>query len=229
MKLKPSLNAKSFQMDKTQSTILGIIVAATVISVFCLTSAKVLLGQAFYQQRVIKARNDSVKQLNTDVTDAKTLSSQYNTVFLGTDPQNIIGGSATAGDNATPPDGNNGKIVLDALPTTYDFPALLTSLSKILGADGVGAQSIGGSDQSTAVNSAPTYNPQSATINLTISGASTYSGAKKLLGDLERSIRPFNVTHLTLNGNESNLVISLNLTTYYQPAKTLSIPSKEIK
>ena len=110
MKLKPSLNAKSFQMDKTQSTILGIIVAATVISVFCLTSAKVLLGQAFYQQRVIKARNDSVKQLNTDVTDAKTLSSQYNTVFLGTDPQNIIGGSATAGDNATPPDGNNGKI-----------------------------------------------------------------------------------------------------------------------
>lgn len=229
MKLKANLSSKSLQIDKNQSAILGVVVAATIISVFCLISAKVLLGQALYQRRVINAREASAKQLDTDIKDANTLSNQYKNVFLGSDGPNIIGGNSSSSDNAAPPDGDNGKIVLDALPTTYDFPALLTSLSKILGADGVGAQSIGGTDQATSIDSRPSYNPKSASISLTVSGSSTYTGAKKLLNDLERSIRPFDVTHLTLGGNESNLVMSLNLNTYYQPAKTLSIPSKEIK
>jgi hypothetical protein len=228
MKLKANLNTKRIQIDKAQSTILATVVVATILSVFCLTSSKVLLGQALYQRRVINAREASAKQLDTDVKDANTLTGQYN-VFLGSDSENIIGGRSDAGNSAVPPDGDNGQIVLDALPTTYDFPALLTSLSKILSSDGVGAQSIGGSDQAGTVDSTPTYNPQPANIDLTLSGASTYTGAKKLLTDLERSIRPFDVTHLTLGGNESNLVISLNLTTHYQPAKTLTIPSKEIK
>ncbi|MBX4190794.1 hypothetical protein KW794_01775 [Candidatus Saccharibacteria bacterium] len=228
MKFKSNISTKSLQINKNQSTILMVVAIATIISVFCLTSAKVLLNQALYQRRVINARNASAKQLDADVNDAKTLSDQYK-VFLGSDSENIIGGNSNAGDNAAPPDGDNGKIVLDALPTTYDFPALLTSLSNLLASDGVGAQTIGGSDQATTINSAPAYHPQTANIDLTISGASTYNGAQRLLTDLERSIRPFDVTHLAFGGDESNLTISLNLTTYYQPAKTLSVPSKEIK
>lgn len=228
MKIKANFSAKSLQVDKNQSTILAVVVMATIISVFCLTSSKVLLNKALYQRRVINARNASAKQLDQDIKNASTLSDQYK-VFLGSDGENIIGGSSTAGDNASPPNGDNGKIVLDALPTKYDFPALLTSLSSLMANDGVGAQSIGGTDQSPTVDSSPSYQPQVANIDVTVSGASTYNGAKKVLTDLERSIRPFDVTHLTLTGNESNLTLSLNITTYYQPAKTLSIPSKEIK
>jgi hypothetical protein len=230
MKLgKPNLKkSKSFQISKDQTTILGIVVGATIVTVFCLTSARVLLGKAFYQQRVINARNASAKQLDADVRDASTLNDQYK-VFLGSGGENIIGGKSDVGDSAVPPDGDNGKIVTDALPTTYDFPALLTSLAKMLGADGVGAQSIGGTDLATTTNSDPSYKPLPAPINLTISGGSTYAGSKKLVTDLERSIRPFDITHLTLTGSDSNLIISMNVTTYYQPAKTLNIPSKEIK
>lgn len=229
MKLKTNISTKSIQIDKNQSAILGAVVVATIIAVFCLTSAKVLLNQALYQRRVINARNASAKQLEDDVSDAGKLSDQYKTVFLGSDNQNIIGGNSNVGDSAAPPDGDNGKIVLDALPTKYDFPALLTSMSNLLDTDGVGAQSIGGSDQATTFSSDPSYNPQTNNIDLTISGATTYTGAKKLLNDLERSIRPFDVSHLTLSGNESALTMSLNVTTYYQPAKVLSPPSKEIK
>lgn len=230
MKIKPALsNNKSLQIDKAQSTMLAVVVGATIITVFCLVSAKVLLGQALYQRRVINARDVSAKQLETNIKNANTLSSQYNSVLIGSDSNNVIGGSNSGGDSAVPPDGDNGKIVLDALPTSYDFPALLTSLSKLLGTDGVGAQSIGGADQSISVDSSPTYNPAPSNIDVTISGASTYADSKKLLTDLERSIRPFDVTHLTLSGNESSLSMSLNVTTYYQPAKTLTIPSKEIK
>jgi hypothetical protein len=229
MKLKANLSAKSLQINKNQSTILMVIVGTIIVSVFCLTSAKVLLNQALYQRRVINARNASVKQLEEDIKNADALTTQYKTVFLGSAGNNIIGGNSQASDNAAPPDGNNGKIVLDALPTTYDFPALLTSLSNLLSNDGVGAQSIGGSDQVVSINDEPSYNPQAANIDLTISGSSTYAGTKKLLTDLERSVRPFDVTHISLSGNESSLVMSLSLTTYYQPAKTLSVPSKEVK
>jgi hypothetical protein len=226
---KPALKkSKSMQMSKDQTTILGIVAVATIITIFCLTSARVLLGKAFYQQRVINARNASAKQLDKDYTDASTLSSQYK-VFLGSGGENIIGGKSDAGGNAAPPDGDNRKVVLDALPTSYDFPALLTSMSRLLANDGIGAQAIGGSDQATAINSDPTYKPQPSSIQMTVSGASTYTGSKKLLSDFERSIRPIDITHLTLTGNDSNLTMSVNLTTYYQPAKTLKIPSKEIK
>jgi hypothetical protein len=226
MKLKTNLNSKSLQIDKNQSAILGAVVIATIVSVFCLTSAKVLLNQALYQRRVINARNASAAQIETDIKNADAITTQYKTVFLGSGSQNILGKFVQGNKSG---EGDNGKIVLDALPTTYDFPALLTSMSNLLAADGVGTQSIGGSDQATTINSAPTYNPQTDKINLTVSGSTSYSGAKKLLSDLEHSIRPFDITNLSLAGNEANLTISLNLTTYYQPAKTLSIPSKEIK
>jgi hypothetical protein len=226
MKLKTNISTKSLQIDKNQSAILIAVIVATIICVFCLTSAKVLFSQAMYQRRVINARNSSAKQIEEDINNANALKNQYNSVFLGSDSENIIGGSV---QGTQPHDGDNGKIVLDALPTTYDFPALLTSVSNLLNADGVGTQSIGGSDQSSTFNSDPTYNPQVQKVNLTVSGATTYDNAKRLVTDLERSIRPFDVTHLTLTGNESNLTLALDLTTYFQPAKSLSIPSKEIK
>lgn len=229
MKLNAKLTPKVVQINKAQSRIIGIAVAATVIAVFCLTSAKVLFSQALYQRRVINARNTSTGQLNTDISNANKLISLYNNVFIGSNPLNIIGGQNATTQNTTPPDGDNGKIVLDALPTTYDFPALLTSISKMMDTDGVGGQSIGGSDASAQIDNSPSPNPQPVPINLTISGSADYATAEKLIKDLERSIRPFDITHLTLSGSESDLSVSLDLTTYYQQAKSLSITSKEVK
>src|SRR5581483_3228413 len=77
MKIKGSINTKSIQLDKAEQTILGVVVGATIVTIFCLTSAKVLLNQALYQRRVINARNDSAKQLDADVTAASTLNAQY--------------------------------------------------------------------------------------------------------------------------------------------------------
>lgn len=228
-KLKTNITSKSFQIDKTQSTMLSVVVVATIITVFCLMSFKALVSQGMYQRRVINARHQSAQQLNKDIGDANTLVNQYNSVFLGNNAQNVIGGTNESNANASPPNGDNGKIVLDALPTTYDFPALLTSLSSLLNNDGLGTQSIGGSDQSSTVSSQPTTQPKPGNIDVTISGTGTYSGTEKLIKDLERSIRPFNITHLTLTGDESSLTASINVTTYYQPATTLNITSQEIK
>jgi hypothetical protein len=220
---------KALQLSKEQSALISTIAIATVITVFCLMSSKALLSQAFYQTKVVNARNASAKQMKANLSNANTLVTQYNNVFLGNSAENIIGGKNDSSGSVTPPDGDNGKIVLDALPTIYDFPALLTSMSKILSNDSIGSQSIGGSDQSSTAVNTPSGNPQPVNIDLAVSGTGTYKDAARLIADLERSIRPFDVTHLSLGGNQSSLTIDLNLTTYYQPAKTLSITSKEIK
>ncbi len=153
----------------------------------------------------------------------------YNDVFVGTNSTNIIGGKNNPGPNASPPDGDNGRIVLDGLPLSYDFPALLTSVSKILTNNSIGGPAIGGSDQSSAVNSSSSANPSPAKIDLSISGSGGYHSAQTLVKDFERSIRPFDITKLSLSGSESNLAMSIGLSTYYQPAKSLMINSKEVR
>lgn len=226
----PKINTKKIQLDKTESSILTITVVATVITIFCLFSVKALIGQAAYQRRVINARHKSTQLLREDIKNANTLITQYNNVFLGSSPENIIGKAVEANNpNPVPPNGNNGQIVLDALPTAYDYPATLTSVSNILTNNGIGSQAISGTDQSTSVNSAPTSNPQPGKIDLTVNGNGSYGSIMNLIKDLERSIRPYDISQLTLNGNQATISATIKMTTYYQPAKNLSITSKEIK
>lgn len=225
--MKLQMTTKRIQIDKAQSTMLIVTVVATIITVFCLVSAKTLLNQATYQKHVIAARRAAADQMEANVTNATNLSEQYTKVFEG-GTTNVIGGKNASNANSMPPDGDNGTIVLDALPKTYDFPALLTSISNLLGQDGIGSPTIGGSDQITTVDNQPSSNPQPTNIDLTLSGTASYADVQKVVKDLERSIRPFDITNLTLNGSNSSMTLSLNMTTYYQPAKTLNLNTKEV-
>lgn len=229
MKLNFQMTTKHMQISKAQSTMMAVAAIATAVSVFCLVSSKALFAQAKFQSHVISARNEAAEQLEANVETAKNLASQYNNVFENSGPTNVLGGKNDQDPGAVPPDGDNARLVLDALPTTYDYPALLTSLSKLMAQDGIGTPAIGGTDQSTTVDSTPSSNPQSANIDFSLSGTASYKSAQVLLQDLERSIRPFDITRLTLNGSENNMALSLNVTTYYQPAKTLNLNSKEVQ
>jgi hypothetical protein len=53
MNVKLQMTTKHLQIDKAQSTMLMATLAATVITVFCLISAKTLLAQARFQSHVI--------------------------------------------------------------------------------------------------------------------------------------------------------------------------------
>jgi hypothetical protein len=235
MNVKRQITSKHIQIDKAQSTMLAATVAATIITVFSLISARTLLAEARFQNRVINARHAATKQLQANVEAAKTLANQYNQVFVGSSATNVIGGNNQNTEQvngqtvaAQPPNGDNGRITLDALPTTYDYPALLTSLSKLLAQDGIGSPSIGGSDQFTTLNSSPASSPKVGNIDLTIGGTSSYQGIQSFVKDLERSIRPFDINRLTLTGSETSMTLSANVTTYFQPAKTLNLNTKEV-
>jgi hypothetical protein len=219
---------KHTQINKAQSAMLATITIASVVSIFCLFSAKALLSQAAYQRKVVNANHVAVKQLQNNVTAAKQLATQYSTVFEGGSPTNIIGGKNDTDSNAVPPNGDNARIVLDALPSQYDFPALVSSLSKVMNADSIGNQSITGTDESATVSNSPTISPEPQQIQVTISGSASYTAIQTFIKDLERSIRPFDVTSLQLSGPQNQITFSLTVNTYYQLAKSLSITTKEI-
>jgi hypothetical protein len=217
------------QVEKARSSLLFIVAAATVVTVFCLVSSKSLLSQGNYNRKVINERNKAVKQLRDNYAAAQQLQDHYNTVFENSGPINIIGGKNDSSPNAVPPDGDNSRIVLDALPSSYDFPALVTSLTKILQANGISNPSVGGSDAASSIDAKPSASPQPVSIDVPISGTSTYANLQKLLADLQRSIRPYDITQMTVSGSPNNMTFSFTMNTYFQPGKTLELGTKVIK
>jgi hypothetical protein len=195
---------KGLKNNQTESRLVVIVAVATIISVFCLVSAKTLLSQALYHKRVLDARHEAVDKLNANVEAANTLVQQYQ-AFQNGNPTNIIGGKNSTDANLRPPDGDNARIVLDALPSNYDFPALISSIAKILSDKGVTAPSVDGSDDSNTVDAQPKANPEVATIKLEIRGTTNYKAARSLIKDLERSIRPFDVTKVDIQGSNSSM------------------------
>lgn len=221
-------SVKHLQINKARSRASVVVAVATVVTIFSLVSTKSLLSQAAFQRRVINAKHAADKQLETNVKNAQQLVNQYNQVFEGSNPTNIIGGQNDKSNTATPPNGDNARIILDALPSKYDFPALITSLSKIISHDGITGASISGSDQTATVDSKASTSPKPVPIQITITGTATYPAVKTLINDLERSIRPFDITNLQLNGGESRMTVTLAMTTYFQPAKSLDLTTEEI-
>lgn len=219
---------KSSKIGKATHSAIVVVAVTTVVVVFCLVSAKALLVQGAYQRRVVNAKHATVAQLKKNIDAANTLTKQYDS-FDNSNP-NSIGGKSDVPDNTPPPDGKNSRIVLDALPASYDFPALISSLSKLLDMDGIKNGSIGGSDQPASFTSQPSSSPKPVTLTqIPLGGTSTYAGIQALVKDLERSIRPFDVTALQFSGGETNMSLTLSMNTYYQPAKTITLESKEVK
>ncbi len=218
----------NLKAERTNSSILVIVAIATVIIVFCLVSARALLNQGAYQRRVVNEKNKTVQQLEKNIEAAETLTGQYRS-FETANP-NIIGGPSQVPDNAEPPAGKNSRIVLDSLPNTYDFPALISSLSKVLSMHGFVDTSIGGTDQSAEQSAEPEANPTPTLIEqIPITGSANYGQVQGLVKDLERSIRPFDITSLQLSINNNNIQMSLNLNTYYQVSKGVILEKKEVK
>ena len=139
----PITSTKRILIDKTNARIVVVTAVAVFLSVFSLIAIKSLSSQASYQNRVISARNSALSQVKADLNATTDLEASYQ-AFID-QPQNILGSSpqASAGSN----DGNNAKIILDALPSAYDFPAMVTSVEKMLTSQSVTIQSISGTDE----------------------------------------------------------------------------------
>jgi hypothetical protein len=212
-------------IDKANTTTVAAAAIAAFLVVFCLVSGRALLSQAMYQNRVISAKKDTLKQLNKNLEARDDLVKSYE-AFVGTS-QNVIGGNPSgSGDR----DGDNAKIVLDALPSKYDFPALASSLEKLAGTQGLQLDTIVGTDDEVAqagneTNATPVPVPMD--FEVTVKGA--YQQVQGLTETFEKSIRPIQVQKIVMNSTEGNVSATITAQTFYQPEKKLELRKKVVK
>ncbi|MDL2341497.1 MAG: type 4a pilus biogenesis protein PilO [Patescibacteria group bacterium] len=224
MATKAKKSAKQIQVDKTNTTIVLIVSIAAVITAFSLVSVKALLSQHGYQNRVITAEQKSLKVAKADLVAVDGLNNSYNA--FKDSPTNIIGGISKG---SGPQDGSNPKIILDALPSQYDFPAMITGLANLLSTHGFKADSVSGIDDAAQADAATSTSPQPVDIPFQFSVTGSYNSVKDLSSVLERSVRPISVQTMQLTSNGSNVNLSITAKTYFQPGKNLSITPKVIK
>ena len=211
-------------IDRTNQTMVIAVGIATFIFIFSLFAVKSLISQSLYQNRVISAKEKTLAQIKTDKKTVEELKSSYET--FNKSGMNILGGST---DGSGPLDGENAKLILDALPNKYDYPALSSSFEKILKDVGYTIGSIGGKEDSSLASMAPTSgNITPIEIPYSFTVTTDVSGIKRLLSTLERSIRPMYVDTMQIQVGDT-IQARVSLHTYFTQEKTFQLGSKEIK
>ncbi|MFZ1249570.1 MAG: hypothetical protein WAQ24_04585 [Candidatus Saccharimonadales bacterium] len=212
-------SSKQLMIDKANTTILVVVSVAAFLVVFTGVACKTLMKQYSYQQRIISGKRTAIDQIRKDIEASKQLNTSYQS-FIQTS-QNAIGGNP---NGVGQQDGNNAKIVLDALPSRYDFPALTTSLETLVATQNVKINSIAGVDEEVSQSAnRSSITPQPVPIPFQLSTASDYEGVKRVIEALERSIRPIKIKTIDISGNQRELTLSIDAETYYQTAKSLNI------
>ncbi len=216
-------NTKRVLIDKANSTMVASIAIAGFLIMFSIVASRALLSQRGYQARVITEKEKAVKQLDDNITAVDKLAITYQE-FIKT-PDNVIGGNPTGvGDK----DGNNAKIVLDALPSKYDFPAFITSVQKLLSIKNFTLENIGGNDEETKYTDSKDKDPVEIPFQIS-STVENYGRAKELLTTLEQSIRPIKVNTVTIGGEQGTLSLDIDAVSYFKASRGLTIEKKEVK
>jgi hypothetical protein len=214
-------------ISKANSTMVIATGIAAFVFVFSAVASKALFSQAAYQNKVISQKKKALSTLKSDISAVGNLKDSYKS-FVDT-PRNVLGGNpAGTGDQ----DGDNAKIVLDALPSKYDFPALTTSLEKIITAQGLQIQGITGTDdevQQSANDQSTTPQPIPIPFQVRVSGS--YDGIKNLLNAFERSIRPIQVQKVEVDSTSQGggMTAIIDAQTFYQPEKSLNIKTEVVQ
>lgn len=201
---------------------LWVIGAAVALSI-CGVAVQFLFRQAAFNQKIITEKAKTQTTLAHNITNAKELKTKV---------QNLLADTNLAKVKASPDD-TALKVVLDALPTSDDKSALASSLQQqilpksgsVLTALTTISQSGSITDPTAAV--APTGGAQTSSFDFGTTGS--YDQVKNMLLDLERTIRPMNITTLSLQGSDNALTTTVQGITYYLPERTVELGKKTIK
>jgi len=207
------------------SAIVGIAVVASIF----------LLQKAWFNEKVLAEKSRTASTLvqnNKVINDLKDQVRVLNT--------NEALKSAMAPGESQPV-----QVVLDALPADANSSALGSSLQeKFLKDDGLTIESLN-VDPVAGVESQTDSNVQDASSTATSTTGSDTSGnqinfrfsvsttdaskLKNLLQKLERSIRAIDLQTLTIETQDTRLVLSASGRAFYEPAKTVELKDKTVK
>ena len=200
--------SKREQVQKAGSTVFVAVAVAAVVVMFSLIASRFMWNKKSYNDRVIIAKTKARDDIQTNSNNLNKLSEQFAQL------------DSSASTNAT--------TILHALPPVYDYASLVTSLNSLAITSGVKFTGSSGQDTSAdAVTSAPISQPVEIPISLQISGS--YDAIKKYMINLEKSIRPINVTNVSYTGSNQTIEAQIQAVTYYQPSRSLDVTKMEVR
>jgi hypothetical protein len=219
-------NSKRMQISKATATMVIVVSVGAFLSVFSLMASRTLLSQRGYQQRVITGKEKARDTLKSNVDAIAQVKESYRK--FSTSETNVIGGSSNGANGRN---GDNPKIVLDALPSKYDFPALATSLDILLSDARFSDTGVTGVDDEVAQkDNKDSANPVAVEMPFELGLTADYQGIKDFVHNLYVSIRPIQLKSIGLNADEDNDIRAvITAKTYYQPSKVFKIEEKPLQ
>ncbi len=212
-----SESVKKNQIEKFTRTIVIFASVSLFILIFGISSINSLIARYNYQQKTIDLQKQALNNLIEDNASVNSLTKSYKK-FIS--PKiNIINGQSNQPNSHN--GGNNAKIILDALPSSYDFTQFITTLQNLLTSQGVVVNSISGTDASPSSN----YSIGSGVnvIPFQFSVSAPYPIIQKLITTLKESTTPIDIINVNITGSQNNLTLNATGQTYYQPAVQFKI------
>lgn len=213
-KTKFNISNKYIKIDKANQVVVIAVSATVAVVIFCFVATQALVKQIKYQNDVISKRKAANTILEKNIKAAKSLASSFE-AFNNAEPKiNTLD--------------KNYKIVLNALPSKYDFPALVTTMQNFYKMTGVSTNGFSGTDEeATAVQSSD--NPTPIEIKSPTSAIGDLASIQKFIDYLNRSTKPIKINTVSISGSDKILKISLDATTYYQPEKLYEVKYEVVK
>ncbi len=203
---KPSVSSKNSQIQKASTQTFASVAIASIIVSTSVVIINILWSNANYNSKVHGVQEEARDTLQSNIDVTAELEESFRRLEIGAD---LL--------SDQDPDKKNSEIILDALPSKFDFPELATSMENLAESSSVNLESIGGTDLgSEAASSSPTPVPTSIPFTLGIDG--DYASINKFLQGLENSIRPIRVVSINMSGTSDSLRVTISAETTYQPA-----------
>lgn len=223
MAKKPLLGKKA-QISQAKSSAVIWACAAAFVLAFTAISANTLVSRIGYQNKVIGAKKDALEQLDANLAARDGLVDAYEVFNSG--QQNVIGGSTSG---TTERDGDNAKIMLDALPSVYDFPQLVTGIEGVALSQNVSITSMSGTDdQVTQSQETGSAQPEPVPMPFMVAVEGPYAQVQSFVRALEVSIRPIKVTAVSFTAGDGNVTATITAESYYQPATKFQVEKKAL-
>lgn len=221
----PRISAKKIAIDKANKTVFITVAVASFVVAFSLVASKTLLDQRAYQAKAESAKQETLDILKKNIDESQKLTTAYQE-FAG-QPTNVIGGNSQGeGDR----DGDNPRLVLDSLPSKYDFPGLLSSVEKILKDNKFKLDAIEGDDDEVAQkDAASSPSPQAVEMPFSVTVVANGAALSPLLKVFESSIRPMQVKNIVYKYDEDDPKITVDMTSYYQSGKNFNVTEEPLK
>ena len=223
---KAALTGKRQQIIRSNKTMFLWVAGASVIVAFALVASLFLMKQMIFQTKIIAAKAETNNTLDDNIKITPELKKSVEKLIANPD---LTDARATA-------DQNNLSVVFDALPYVADDIGFGSSLQSVL-LSGLGTpenitiNSLSTSAAEEGEEIAGTAIPegsQELAFSFTITGSD--KDIKDILIRFDRSIRPIQITSLSLQAGEGGSVTaSIQARTFYQPAKTLELTNKTVK